>query len=152
MLTFSEDLNAATAEDLANYVLTLPGRDNRFGTGDDGIDDIRTARYDAATRTVTLTPRRRFSALRFARLLVNGTAPRGLTDVAGNLLDGNRDGQPGGDYVATFKGVGNGPNGPQGGNARANAIVDRSFDAMILDHVDPQNLPAGKTRNSRFDI
>ena len=53
------------------------------------------AEYDAATNTVTLALKNRLSLWKPFRLQVTG-----ITDAAGNLLDGDRDGLPGGVYSA----------------------------------------------------
>ena len=37
---------------------------------------------------------------------VNGTPPPGVADLAGDLLDGNHDGKPGGDYLAIIPAAG----------------------------------------------
>ncbi|HMF38414.1 MAG TPA: hypothetical protein VKF17_17370, partial [Isosphaeraceae bacterium] len=38
-------------------------------------------------------------------LIVHASSPTGVADVSGNLLDGNRDGKPGDNYVAILRGV-----------------------------------------------
>ncbi len=98
VLTFSEPLDPARAQDLGNYQLILIAHGGRlhhplrlFG-----------AVYDATSRTVTLHPAR-LLPLRFQYMLtVNGTSPTGVTGTTGVLLDGDGDGQPGGNYVRTF--------------------------------------------------
>jgi hypothetical protein len=105
ILTFSESLNAATAEDLSNYHITAPGRDGRFGTHDDRTVAITSAVYDPAQHTVTLTTLQRLSWTNRYEIWVNGSSPAGVTDLAGNLLDGNNDGKPGGVYLAAFRGA-----------------------------------------------
>jgi hypothetical protein len=102
-LAFSEPITAARATNLGAYVLTTAGRDRTFGTRDDVRVVLRTASYDAATNTVLLTPRRPLRARTLFQLQTNGTSAEvGLTDLAGNLLDGNADGVAGGDDVRTF--------------------------------------------------
>ena len=133
-LTFSEPLDPSRVQDLSNYILLAPGYDGRFGTHDDRVIRINSAKYDPNTRTVTLSPSRHLNWYRRYRITVKGTRAAGLTDMAGNLLDGNRDGRPGGDYVAIIRGygldrigrthpkgpvsfrhTGNGPNGARAG-------------------------------------
>jgi len=106
VLTFSEPLDPSHAQDLSNYTLVAPGHDGRFGTRDDQVIRINSATYNPTTRTVTLTPSRHLNWYRRYRITVNGTGAAGLTDLAGNLLDGNGDGRPGGDYVAIIRGYG----------------------------------------------
>jgi hypothetical protein len=123
-LVFDEALDPATARDLFNYELVSEGRDGRFGTFDDAPVAVRAATYDPATFRVTLTPARPLRLGTFTRVTVNRTeipvAGRNVTDVAGNLLDGNRDGIPGGRYVALIG---------RGVNLR---YVDRDGDRVAL--------------------
>jgi hypothetical protein len=105
VLSFSEDLDPARAEDLGNYRLLVPGPDGRFGTRDDRTLRLRSASYDPATRTVTLAPaRRRLPLFRRYILVARGTGAGALTDRAGNVLDGDGDGQSGGSFVRRFFG------------------------------------------------
>ncbi len=106
VLTFNEPLAPALVGNLANYRITVPGADGRLGTRDDVRVAVRSASYDATALTVTLTPARRLNIHRRFRLTVRGTSPGGLTDATGILLDGDRDGRPGGDYRASMKGFG----------------------------------------------
>ena len=62
--------------------------------------------YDATTNTVTLTPTHRLNLHCCYMLIVNGSTPTGVADVSGNLLDGYRDGKPGGNYVSILRGFG----------------------------------------------
>jgi uncharacterized repeat protein (TIGR01451 family) len=103
VLSFSTLLDPIPAGRLGNYRLAAPGRDQLFGTRDDHPLRLRSVAVGPDARTVTLTPGPRLG-LRGRRFLlsVNGTAPGGLTDQVGNLLDGDRDGRPGGVFVTTF--------------------------------------------------
>jgi uncharacterized repeat protein (TIGR01451 family) len=96
VLTFSEALDPAKASDPANFSLVGTGR-GRAG----GIIPV-TPLYDDATRTVTLIPSRPLPGGSFYNLSINGSAPGGLTDRFGNLLDGDGDGRAGGNQVASF--------------------------------------------------
>lgn len=94
ILAFSEELDPASAATLSNYRLVGTGPDGRLGTADDRRINLKPVVYDPAARTVTLTPKRRLPlALRF-RLTA-----RNVVDRSGNALDGDGDGQPGGDLV-----------------------------------------------------
>jgi hypothetical protein len=93
VLTFSEDLDPARAGDVTNYTLV--------GSGGQPIG-LNSAVYDAATRTVTLSPNQLLSLNFSYQVTVNGSAPGGLTDRSGNLIDGDRNGQPGGNFTTTF--------------------------------------------------
>ncbi len=93
---FDRSLDAASAKLPSNYAIFMrAGRDGVFGTADDApMTRFRRVSYDAATNSVTLTPATPF-ALRgraLARVRITG-----LKDTRGRLIDGNRDGNPGGD-------------------------------------------------------
>jgi hypothetical protein len=105
-VAFSEGLEASTVQRPANYRIIAPGPDGRFGTRDDRPIPIKSAIYDATTNTVTLTPARRLDLHRRYELIVNGSTPSGVADVAGNLLDGAGNGKPGSDYVVVLRGFG----------------------------------------------
>ena len=100
VVTFSQPMDAATAEDLADYRLVSAGPDHRFGTRDDRVIPIRSVRYDATLHTVTLWPVRRLPLHRTFQLTIRGTPTTGLKDTGGMFLDGAGTGQPGTNYVA----------------------------------------------------
>lgn len=99
-LTFSDDVDAASATTVANYRIRLEGRDHRFGTRDDLFVPVVGAQYMADSRTVLLRTARPLKRSVAYQLTVNGGSPGGLVgDIYGRLLDGDRDGQAGGAYV-----------------------------------------------------
>jgi hypothetical protein len=104
VVTFSQPMDAARAESLAEYRLIGPGPDHKFGTKDDHRIRIRSARYNPATNSVVLRPVRRLPLHDTFQLTVKGTAPDGLTSTLGILLDGAKTGQPGSNYVARITG------------------------------------------------
>jgi hypothetical protein len=85
-----EALDPARATELAKYRLTGPCG---------GVIRIRSAVYDPAARTVILLPARLLPLRQVYRLVVSGTSTGSLTDLAGNALDGDRDGRPGGKFI-----------------------------------------------------
>jgi hypothetical protein len=99
---FSGALDSAHARDLGAYRLVTPGKDKAFGTRDDKVAALVGASYDPGTHTVTLTPRRKASkkALQLAIAAVR------VLDAQGRPIDGDRDGQPGGDFRTTLGGKG----------------------------------------------
>jgi hypothetical protein len=115
VLTFSEPLDEASAEDLRNYRV---GRrtDRRQRFADDRLDDLdddrrrrrglvrfESAVYDPAALTVTLTARDPFDILRrFRNVRVLGREARGVRAATGEVLDGDRDGVVGGDAIERF--------------------------------------------------
>jgi choice-of-anchor C domain-containing protein len=88
VLTFSQPMDLACAEDPANYRLVWAGRDHRLGTKDDRIIPIRWARYDAASQSVKLRLMHRQPQDRTLWLTVAGSSPGGLTNAAGTPLAG----------------------------------------------------------------
>jgi len=60
---------------------------------------IKSATYDPTMQAVTLRPVQRLNLHRHFRLTVVGTAPSGVTDTLGNLLDGQETGHPGSNFV-----------------------------------------------------
>jgi hypothetical protein len=114
----------------------MAGSDRIIGTRDDRRLGISSVTYNAATRTVTVRPNGRIPLRVPAQLTVRSSGPNGLTDRSGTLLDGDRDGRPGGDFVATFQGVGvamMGANGTvttansSGGTRNANRLLPLKF-------------------------
>ena len=105
VLTFSEPLDPVRAQRVANYQIfrkTQSCDGGGFFGGEEECDTERrnvrlaSATYDDATRTVTLTAERAIriqSRLRRLRVVAGG--PNGITDPAGNRLDGDRNGTGG---------------------------------------------------------
>jgi hypothetical protein len=92
VLTFDHPLDPRRARDLSNYqlvVLASSGRATR----------IKQAVYDSATQTVSLLLARRLNLHKRFRLTVVGTGPVGVTDLSGNLLDGQKTGHSGSNFV-----------------------------------------------------
>ena len=114
VLTFSEPLDEASAEDVRNYrVGRRTDRRQRFDDDDRFDNDNRrrgrglirfdSAVYDPAALTVTLTARDPFDVLRrFRNIRVLGRDTRGVRNLAGNPVDGDRDGTAGGDAIERF--------------------------------------------------
>jgi uncharacterized repeat protein (TIGR01451 family) len=92
VLTFDAQLDPRRAAKPGNYqILALDGPRR--------VIRVRNAVYNATARTVTLSLERRLNLHKRFRLTVIGTGPSGLTDVAGNVLQGQRNGDPGSDFV-----------------------------------------------------
>ena len=85
LVTFSEPIGTERAQNLANYEIRRAGffRRSPFMS-----IPIRSASYNEATRTVTLIPATAIRIDRATLLVIRGTAPDGIADLAGNLLDG----------------------------------------------------------------
>ncbi len=93
VLTFDQALDATTAQVPKDYRIIGPA--GRTIT-------IKKAVYDSASLTVTLHPEQRISIHHRYTLIVDGTAPHGLTNTRGQLLDGADHGQPDSDYRASL--------------------------------------------------
>jgi hypothetical protein len=102
VVSFSGGLDPSSAATLGNYHLVAAGKDKKFGTRDDTPVPLVAAAYDPAAHTVTLTPR---GTVRKQTLQLSITASS-LLDASEQPLDGNRDGQPGGGFAATFGNAG----------------------------------------------
>jgi hypothetical protein len=94
---FSEPMRPETVIP-ANFRVVSAGRDGRLGTRDDRVIPIRSVLYTPGSTTATLilgrtVPRGQFLQVSFLA---------GLTDRAGNRLDGNGDGIPGDDFVQSI--------------------------------------------------
>jgi hypothetical protein len=98
VVTFSSAMDVVRAESLTNYRLASAEPDRRHGTRDGRA--IRSARYDATSKSVTLRLRRRLPLNSAFRLTIIGTPPGGLTSASGVFLDGADTGRAGSDYVA----------------------------------------------------
>ena len=101
VVDFSKPVNPATAANPANYTLFASGRD--AGTANAFIPVSAT--YDAAHNAVILVTARPLALNAFYGLMINGSAG-GITDLSGNVLDGDGDGVAGG-YYAAYVGMGN---------------------------------------------
>lgn len=92
VLTFDQPLDPARAGNAANYRLTGPS----------GAIGLRSAVYDEATRTVTLSPSRLLPLSSRYKLTIAGSTAGGVADRSGNPIDGDGDGRPGGDATLRF--------------------------------------------------
>jgi hypothetical protein len=90
---------STTAQNLANYKLV-----GRGAPGGKQTIQFTSAVYDAATRTVRLTAATPFRQAQFDRLEFEVRGKKGgVKDFAGNLLDGDTNGKPGGNAELLFR-------------------------------------------------
>jgi hypothetical protein len=89
------------------YRLATAGSRNSFDAKNAGIIKLKSANLNVSSNTVTLTPKKAFALTKTVQFRVNGLPGSGLQDSAGRLIDGNHDGNAGGNAVAllTKKGV-----------------------------------------------
>jgi Tol biopolymer transport system component len=108
VVTFNQALDPASANNLANYQITLPGRTVHTRSGHLTTTRpgrsvvIRNAGYNAATHQVTLTlrtPLRRGTAYQFR---VNGASVSGVESTGGVSLNSPGKLKPGKDYQAVL--------------------------------------------------
>jgi hypothetical protein len=103
LLSTSELLDPARAAQVSNYRIVTAGRDGRFGTSDDVSSVPASATYDPAAATIALGPGNRLPLNQLFEIVVTSPASpaaAGVTDVAGNALDGDRNAIQGGNYTA----------------------------------------------------
>jgi hypothetical protein len=99
LVTFSGPVNATEAQNPGIYRLATAGKKGSFTAKNAKLNALKSASYSAVNDTVTLTPRKPFKLSKPIQLQVNGLPPSGLEDSVGRLIDGNHDGQPGGNAV-----------------------------------------------------
>ena len=93
-IKFDAPLNPADAVNPANYQLIDLAKGQTVA--------ISSLTYNPATFTVAIVPAGPLAANQYYQLTVLGTGPTAVRDVAGNILDGNGNGSPGSNYVASF--------------------------------------------------
>jgi hypothetical protein len=132
IVTYSGAVNAAEAQGLGEYSLVMAGNHGSFTAKNAKKIKLKAASYNTTNDTVTLIPRKAFALTKKVQLQVDGLPPSGLQDSQGRLIDGNHDGQPGGNAVAvlTRGGVSMAvlPVGPSGG---ANSVSAATIDALL---------------------
>lgn len=97
VIHFNEDINTDTAQNVANYSFAAKGKGKATAIA------LSSAVYDAGTRTVRLTATQAFMQTNFKQLEVRVKGKGGgVTDVAGNALDGTGKGKAGSDAVFRF--------------------------------------------------
>ncbi len=99
---FSGAVNASQAVSTAIFEL-IHSTKGKFVPLKKNMVKVKSAAYSAATDTVTLTLKKPLKLTSPLELVVVGTAPSGLQDSTGRLIDGNHDGQSGGNAVAVIK-------------------------------------------------
>jgi hypothetical protein len=102
VVDFSGALELAPAQTVTDYHLVAASKGKKSGNATGKPVALKSAVYDPATDSVALVPK--------------GTVPKqplqltitatGTLDAEGRPIDGNRDGQPGGDFQVSFKGSG----------------------------------------------
>ncbi len=99
VIQFSGNLDSSNAQNPGNYTLSTAAKGKKKKSKPVGLSS---AAYNASTYAVTLTPGKQ--PLKFPLQLTLAAA--GLLDPSGQPIDGNDDGQPGGNFVTTLGGIG----------------------------------------------
>lgn len=106
LLAVSEPLDPVRAQNVGSYgfVVVSAGPDGVLSTADDFSIPLASASYNPERLEVLLTPASPLALNTFNQLIVNGnpSATAGLTNVRGDLLDGDSNGVNGGAYGAIF--------------------------------------------------
>ncbi|MCC5830183.1 MAG: right-handed parallel beta-helix repeat-containing protein, partial [Phycisphaeraceae bacterium] len=105
VIQFSEEMNPIDANAPSSYRLTWAGPDGILDTGDDQVLAVQPL-YVIGDDFATLTILSGDLQTGLHRLTVRGN--NRMHDLAGNSLDGNNDGQSGGDFNRTFEVSGHG--------------------------------------------
>ncbi len=134
VIQFSGALNPLTAQSLASYALTTEVITKKHGTTLGKAFPISKAVYSASTDTVTLTTKKALVVNPPLQLRVNGSS---VLDSLGRPIDGNDDGQAGGNFLATLS-----KKGVTIGNAVTSPAV-RAVSALAVDQ------PAGRRSSGR---
>jgi hypothetical protein len=132
VVSFSGILDQGSAVNLADYHLVALGKAKKAAKPAGKPVSLISAAYDPAAHTVTLTPRGTVPK-QTLQLTITGTS---LLDANEQPIDGNRDGQPGGNFMATF---GNGGIRLAGVHRAGGAISVRALDALLAAGADPSS-------------
>ncbi len=103
IVSFSGAVNVAEADSVATYRLATAGRKGSFDAKNAMIIKLRSTILAESHNSFALTPRKPFALSKTVQLRVNGLPPAGLQDSLGRLIDGNHDGQPGGNAIALLR-------------------------------------------------
>ena len=86
VLQFNQALASGPAQTTTNYTILTTGMYGRFGRGSTRVM-VRSAVYNASSDTVTLHTSRPLSVRQRYQLTVNGSSARGVSNIAGIMLD-----------------------------------------------------------------
>ena len=106
LVTFSGAVNAAVADETSTYRLATRGSRRSYAARNSGLIRLKNAALERASNTVTLTPKKPFTLAKPVQLSILGTGEARLHDSYGRLIDGDNNGQPGGNAVAILSGFG----------------------------------------------
>ena len=103
VVDFSGPVNAADADDIATYRLATANRKGSFTAKNSPVLKLRSAVFNPANDTVTLTPMKAFALTKAVELTIYGTAPPGLQASSRLFIDGDGNGTAGSNAVALIR-------------------------------------------------
>jgi hypothetical protein len=103
VIDFSGPLNAAQADNVAAFRLAAANRKGVFTAKNSPVTKLRSAVFNPANNSVTLIPKGVLALAKPLQLTISGTAPTGLQDTSGQLIDGDNNGTPGGNAAAIIR-------------------------------------------------
>jgi hypothetical protein len=103
LVMFSGPVDPVEVQNAGLYHLVVAGKKGSFTAKNAKVIKLRSVAFNSSIDTVTLTPRKPFKLSKPVQLQVNGLAPSGLQDSNGRPIDGDHDGQSGGDAVAVLR-------------------------------------------------
>ncbi len=103
LVGFSGGVNATQAQKKSTYRITLAGKGGSFRARNARVIKLRSAVYKATSDMVDLDLKGQVALGEPLQLVVDGVGPSGLHDSDGRLIDGNDDGQPGSNAVASIR-------------------------------------------------
>jgi plastocyanin len=133
VVQFSGPVNASEAENKGMYRLTMTGKGDSFIARNASVVKLASARYNAALDEVILKPMRRFAPASCVQVVIDGQQQRGLQDSYGRVINGNHDGQPGGDVVFIICRTTQGMGAMPGISAAGSSIIVAQLTSMTLD-------------------
>ena len=98
-VTFSGEVNATEAQENGSYRLATAGRKGSFTAKNAGIIKLKSEKINATDDVVTLTPKKAFALSKPVQLQISGS----IQDGFGRFIDGDGNGQPGGDAIAVIR-------------------------------------------------
>jgi plastocyanin len=129
---FSGPVNALEAENTGMYRLTMTGRSDSFIAKNATVVNLKSATYNAALDEVILKPKRPFNVSNCVQVVIDGHQPGGLQDSFGRVINGDNDGEPGGDVVAMICRTPQGMHEMPGMSAAGSSIILAELTSMIV--------------------
>ncbi len=90
LVNLSGTVNAGEADSLATYRLATAGKKGSFTAKHAQVIKLKSAVYNPATDSVTLTPKKAFALTKPVQLVVDGVPPSGLQDSYGRFIDAGK--------------------------------------------------------------